>query len=389
MMRLKLFRKSLRKILLILFITVLYIFFLDQWNTVPKSIGNNSLGYYQLDTDSTQKSITHKQTVKPVNVILIASWRSGSSFTGQLFNMHDDIFYLFEPLRFLGQEKVKQAETTKVLETMYKCDFTNSLLNTWIEETNNDILHRVSSNALIKLCPTEITQGAKPGPCNRRKFKQCPDLTPENVTQTCQSHPYKFFKVIKLTDITFLEKLVRKYNLKIIHLVRDPRGIHFSRKNTFDERYVMSNKLFGMHWTCRHVNEIIKLWDSETKWLLGNYKRVRFEDLSLQPMEAAREVYDFLQIPFTQRIQQWIVENTIRKNQTQSNPCEHKNHKLNKKSSDVAHAWRMYSNLSTVLEIQKTCAETMQSLGYVNVYTEQQLQDVHFPVMKSREEIGV
>ncbi|XP_033112265.1 carbohydrate sulfotransferase 1-like [Anneissia japonica] len=394
MLRMKMLRKCRRNVFMFLIIIFIYIFFFfTRWNIIHKPISDtefNSVGvneYHNKGRSGHFTSVPAGRQSK-INVILIASWRSGSSFTGQLFNMHQDIFYLFEPLRFLGQEKVKQDETTEVLEAMYKCDFENSLLSEWIKQTNIDVLHRVSSNALIELCPKEITQGADPGPCTRRIYKQCPDLTPENVTHACKKYPYKFFKVIKLTDIKFLEEVVVKHNVKIIHLVRDPRGIHFSRQNSYDVRYTVNNNLFGMYWTCRHVSEIVNLTDRGTKWLQGNYKRIRFEDLSMQPLQTSIQIYDFLKIPFTGKIKQWIVENTMKKNQTKTTKKKC-NHKLNKKSSDVAHAWRLNSNLTTVLEIQNICTQAMQSLGYLKVNTEQELRDISLPVMLSRTEMEV
>ncbi|CAH3165965.1 unnamed protein product, partial [Porites lobata] len=36
---------------------------------------------------------------KRVNVIIVSEPRSGSSFLGQIFNQHPNVFYLFEPLR--------------------------------------------------------------------------------------------------------------------------------------------------------------------------------------------------------------------------------------------------------------------------------------------------
>ena len=32
-----------------------------------------------------------------VHVLVLSSWRSGSSFVGQLFSQHPDVFYLMEP----------------------------------------------------------------------------------------------------------------------------------------------------------------------------------------------------------------------------------------------------------------------------------------------------
>ena len=47
----------------------------------------------------TPSSILDSSTIKRVNVIIVSEPRSGSSFWGQIFNQHPNVFYLFEPLR--------------------------------------------------------------------------------------------------------------------------------------------------------------------------------------------------------------------------------------------------------------------------------------------------
>ena len=44
-------------------------------------------------------SILDSSTSKRVNFIIVSEPRSGSSFLGQIFNQHPNVFYLFEPLR--------------------------------------------------------------------------------------------------------------------------------------------------------------------------------------------------------------------------------------------------------------------------------------------------
>ena len=52
------------------------------------------------DHDSfARSSSSNTSTSKRVNVIIISEPRSGSSFLGQIFNQHPDVFYLFEALR--------------------------------------------------------------------------------------------------------------------------------------------------------------------------------------------------------------------------------------------------------------------------------------------------
>lgn len=42
---------------------------------------------------------------KQIKVLLVTAFRSGSTFTGQLLNINDDTFYLFEPLMAIQREQ--------------------------------------------------------------------------------------------------------------------------------------------------------------------------------------------------------------------------------------------------------------------------------------------
>ena len=54
----------------------------------------------KLRSDSfTPSSILDSSTSKRVKVIIASEPRSGSSFLGQIFNQHPNVFHLFEPLR--------------------------------------------------------------------------------------------------------------------------------------------------------------------------------------------------------------------------------------------------------------------------------------------------
>ena len=57
--------------------------------------------------------------------------RSGSSFLGQIFNQHPDVFYHFEPLYPFwnkcgsSEKKLFKKEKINVLEDVLKCDMPN------------------------------------------------------------------------------------------------------------------------------------------------------------------------------------------------------------------------------------------------------------------------
>jgi len=43
---------------------------------------------------------------KPIRNIIFATWRSGSTFVGELTNSHPGMFYVYEPLRVFGDVQV-------------------------------------------------------------------------------------------------------------------------------------------------------------------------------------------------------------------------------------------------------------------------------------------
>ena len=53
----------------------------------------------QQELNSTVKSLAERE--KRLNVIILTHMSSGSSFSGNIFNLHPDVFYLYEPLHDL------------------------------------------------------------------------------------------------------------------------------------------------------------------------------------------------------------------------------------------------------------------------------------------------
>lgn len=63
------------------------------------------------------------------SIIIVTFMRSGSTFLGELFNVHDDAFYMFEPLHLWPDTKCHAdkflEEKVKHLMKISKCEFEN------------------------------------------------------------------------------------------------------------------------------------------------------------------------------------------------------------------------------------------------------------------------
>jgi len=60
-------------------------------------------------------------TEKPIKVLIVSTYRSGSSFIGELFNQNSKSFYLFEPLGGVSDT----SEYVFHLIRHYNCDMPN------------------------------------------------------------------------------------------------------------------------------------------------------------------------------------------------------------------------------------------------------------------------
>ncbi len=205
-----------------------------------------------------------------------------------------------------------------------------------------------------------------------------------NLSKTCRHYRHIGIKTIRLTDIQLLNQLTTSshLNIKILHLVRDPRGIMNSRfaETEKNVEFLRKKGKTGDETSdlCRSVYRNLNYINSgkeNLSWLNDGYKLIRYEDTAMNPTKSAQEIYEFLGIPFPEPLYDWIEANT------KFNKGGQRSHTRNSKS--IAHAWRQHLNLSDVLHVQDKCRKVMTLLGYNIVNSTQQLLDTSYSVMGS------
>ena len=118
---------------------------------------------------------------------------------------------------------------------------------------------------------------------------------PELMKRACQQFPIRLIKTVRLR-VQFIEDLLQEpdLNLKVIVLVRDPRGVMRSRS--------------GMNWcenpVCINTTQVCEDLDNDVEyaWNLGQkYSNriilIRYEDLSMQPYTTVDRMINFLDLP--------------------------------------------------------------------------------------------
>ena len=305
-------------------------------------------------------------------IILLTLFRFGSSVVGQLFNQNDKLFYLFEPLwatARLRQERHIQRFTAEsqqlsrdILRGFARCKFDDDFVrayNSWGGKTNNNAMCKAMSGCRL------MSAGWLQGLCNKYQGRVAT-------------------KLIR-ADLELLRPLVVEdgLNLKIVHLVRDPRGaaasrIHYklvlSSKEAARVRYMFPKvgrlQALGLlnstpetggtvRGTCQWIRENAKLSSEQVPgWLQGRYHLVRFEDFAESPLQVTKEIYKFAGLSLPRKVLDWVDKNT--------HPTKKKKGIFDTKKDSKATAQHWLQDLSRmeIQQIERECKDVLEMMGY-------------------------
>ncbi|XP_072047220.1 carbohydrate sulfotransferase 1-like [Amphiura filiformis] len=315
------------------------------------------------------RSLQASDVQKPLHVIIVTQMRSGSTFAGELLNQNNQFSYFFEPLyefrRDIYGKKIDilnyvQAPLKNVLLCRFKA-FTS--LQWWANDSRRSKWDCSHSNVvqMSPLCKfNEQSQIYWP----KRSERDYLDI----LETVCRNRIFRAAKTIRVADIGELQQLVEDtdLNVKIVHLVRDPRAVYHSRMAISNTTDITSN-------LCQRLKKNIRYWINTPKWLQNRYMLLRYEDLADKPFQNANKLYNFLGIPMPLSVKQWISLNTLRNDGDKWSTTRN--------SSWTARTWRFDMNIHDVFLVQSQCNTSMIQLGYRLVFTQDDLTNENFRVV--------
>ena len=369
------------------------------WNpTTEKSTLENNTSHNiakQSKIKSTKKS--KKTTKRTDKILLFANFRTGSTFVGQIFNINPNMFYLFEPLwvfrclQQLGAEfHYSENTTVKLLERVFRCEFSEQFASCFF----NFAVGVYYTNFLDLIL--------------EKRFKYDRYLSPAEILRNlCLKYKGNVaIKTIRSKMKDILEILKRDSNIKVIHLVRDPRGVANSRRlilltpqeKAEYEKYLQgeldvrpdipsltdcgffqspnpTSKLDSQNINeyCRELQNGIKIVHKERKLFRNRYRLVRYEDFAAAPGRITDGIYSFLGSSTPEDVKRWLKLNT--------NASDAKNDGSNmgitKGSLATAIKWRLYFSKEELFQVQAVCADFMKVLGYRLFAKENSLLDLN------------
>ncbi|XP_007477448.1 carbohydrate sulfotransferase 4 isoform X1 [Monodelphis domestica] len=325
----------------------------------------------------------------PVHVLILSSWRSGSSFVGQLFSQHPDVFYLMEPAWHVwgtlssGNAEQLQMAVRDLIHSVFLCDMT--VFDAYMDQgprTLSKVFQWEASRALCSppSCPlfkreAIISQDNCRTVCAKQPFNI--------MEETCKSYSHVAIKEVRFFNLKALYSLLRdpSLNLHIIHLIRDPRAVFRSRQRTEKNLMHDSHIVMGSQWNglknenrpyhlmkviCQSQKEIYKAAKLLPDSLRERYLLIRYEDLVHDPLTQTSKLYEFVGLPFLPHLQTWV------QNITQGKGMGGHAFQTNSRNAqNVSQAWRWSLPYNDVVRLQNICRDSMNVMGYLPVLSEQ------------------
>ncbi|XP_071980132.1 carbohydrate sulfotransferase 6-like [Engystomops pustulosus] len=331
---------------------------------------------------------------KPVHVIAVSSWRSGSSFLGQIFNHHKDVFYLFEPghsvwMKLRDQSAELLAYPVRdLLRSLLTCDV--SPLRHYLPKGGKHISEMKFFAESRALCSPPSCSAFIPfeGYDRESCFYRCVNSTLDEMAEACRRYTHIVMKTVRILDLSVLLPLLRdpELNLRIIHLVRDPRAVALSRKSfplDIDNRIILKNENIskGMSSINEVMRKICKAQVAMNKLarvsLSGRYMVIRHEDLARFPVESIKQIYDFSELPLTEEMEQWMYNITHEEVRGVGQFMT-----FSRESSKVIGRWRTKADFNFIHQIQLLCKEAMSVFGYLPVRSKKEQGNMTLEIIK-------
>ncbi|XP_004612956.1 carbohydrate sulfotransferase 7 [Sorex araneus] len=377
-----------------------------EWGHSPGSPGNFSGAVGQTVSREKQHIYVH------------ATWRTGSSFLGELFNQHPDVFYLYEPMWHLwqalypGDAESLQGALRDMLRSLFRCDF--SVLRLYVPpgdpaagNLTTATLFRWRTNKVIcspPLCPKAPHARTEVGLIDDTTCERsCPPVALRALEAECRKYPVVVIKDVRLLDLGVLVPLLRDpgLNLKVVQLFRDPRAVHNSRLKSRqgllrESIQVLRSRQRGDRFhrlllaqgvgarpgapsrslpaapradffLTGALEVICEAWLRDLlftrgapAWLRRRYLRLRYEDLVRQPSAQLSRLLGFAGLRAVAALDAFAFNMTRGTAYGADRPFQ-----LSARDArEAVHAWRERLSREQVRQVEMACAPAMRLLAY-------------------------
>ncbi|XP_078266551.1 carbohydrate sulfotransferase 2-like [Rhinoraja longicauda] len=353
----------------------------------------------------------HNASAKRQYVYVFTTWRSGSSFVGELFNQNPDVFFLYEPMWHIwqklypGDALTLQGAARDMLGHLYRCDLSiYQLYNGGNNVTSMGIFGAPRNKVVCSYPLCQAYRKDKVGLIDEHVCKnECPPQHLDSLASECLRYSTIVIKGVRIFDLSVLAPLMRdpSIDLKVIHLVRDPRAVASSRiksRNGLirESLQVMRSKdpkgrrlkvydgyqrsrrdavdyhaLNALEVICSSMVRTVQMAREPPGWLKDNYRVVRYEDLVEEPIRYLKDMYHFVNLSLSQDLERFVLNMTMGSSYSNKKPFS----VSSRNATQAANAWRTQLTYSQIKQVEDYCQQAMDWLGYQKVQTPEEVKD--------------
>lgn len=344
-----------------------------------------------------------EETPAQTHLLILSSWRSGSSFVGQLFSQHPDVFYLMEPAWHVwvtlqqSSARVLQMAVRDLVRSVLKCDM--SVFDAYMSEQRNQtaLFQWEASRALCS--PPACNLFQRSDIISKHACKTlCGKYPFLKVAEACKTYSHVVLKEVRLFNLKALYSLFTdpSLNLKIIHLVRDPRAVFRSREHTAGDLARDSGIVVGhqrglketepyavMQEICKsHLEIYTQGTCALPRPFQGRYLLVRYEDIVQDPLAMVVQLYRFAGLHFSPPLQTWV------HNITHGHGLGTQAFDIGSRDAvNVSQAWRRTLPYPKVAKLQEVCKDAMGALGYRLVRSEAEQTNMSLDLLHAQKSL--
>ncbi|XP_052779532.1 carbohydrate sulfotransferase 3-like [Mya arenaria] len=296
-------------------------------------------------------------------VLILTYMRSGSSLTGEILQQSIGAFYVYEPIHSIRWQDRTENWT-------YPDAPTKLVTPATVHRERVDVLYRLLTCDLKNVPDRVLQSGFLGRGMLTKKLKPCVEASKNthnktegtmacilNLQKACQGSPLRVLKTIRFDMEQARNLSVLIPDLKIIHLVRDPRATLKSQDYLGECKGFTRQQCVERF--CAMVEDNIVRADSMSKSNRNRIFTLRYENLAKNPMLVSKELYKFVDGSLTKQIEDYIFNITSAGRKDDCNICTTRGN-----STKHVDKWKKTMNKIFVKVIQNRCNYLLKRFGY-------------------------